>query len=570
MRAAVYTGTRNLYEGMIAAAKSILIHSNIDQIYFLIEDDEFPYELPPKVTTINISRQEYFPSDGPNFRSRFTYMALIRAALTKIFPNLDKILSLDVDTIINENISELWDINLSNFYFAACREPEATLSSDTYFTINAGVMMINLNKLRQDKKDDEIIHALNTKYYKFDVQDAYAEYCQQFIYELSPDYNVNDYTKYKDAKYRKIIHYAGIKQWIHKPLVQKYLSIPNNKLVFNQPDNYNLDIIIPSYNDEEGLIRTLNSIYYQDVLDWVTVTVIDDHSDFLYFDIMEQFPKVNFIIQDSNHGPGYIRNLGIKVTSNPYIMFVDCGDIILSKYCFNIIKDELSTNRMPDIYEWQWINEDTHKVSYDYEPSTPGKIYKREFLELYQLYPCSEGAGSYAAEDCGLNFTCYSLLEDFEYEDSTQHFKHIKIPIYRTVVNNNSLTFKNNKEFNYTSIPGIAENAIYYTKNCERLNIHTEIIGRKLSLYIVDFYKHFLKCIHNKPELAQKQWEYIRKFYYEAYSKYENVEETSRTMYFKLHFNNLNKYIDRPNIIRFINDIKTNESIPEHYWRCLL
>jgi hypothetical protein len=39
---------------MVTAAKSLLIHSNVDKIYFLIEDDNFPYELPPKTTTINI------------------------------------------------------------------------------------------------------------------------------------------------------------------------------------------------------------------------------------------------------------------------------------------------------------------------------------------------------------------------------------------------------------------------------------------------------------------------------------------------------------------------------------
>jgi len=46
-------------------------------------------------------------------------MALIRVALGKIFPDLDKVLSLDVDTIVNENISELWDIDISDYYIAA-------------------------------------------------------------------------------------------------------------------------------------------------------------------------------------------------------------------------------------------------------------------------------------------------------------------------------------------------------------------------------------------------------------------------------------------------------------------
>jgi len=46
MRAAVYCGTRNLYKNMVIAAKSLLIHSNVEKIYFLIEDDIFPYEVP--------------------------------------------------------------------------------------------------------------------------------------------------------------------------------------------------------------------------------------------------------------------------------------------------------------------------------------------------------------------------------------------------------------------------------------------------------------------------------------------------------------------------------------------
>ena len=55
MRAAVYCGTRNVYDDMIPSMKSLLIHSNVEKIYFLIEDDKFPYELPPEVECINVS-----------------------------------------------------------------------------------------------------------------------------------------------------------------------------------------------------------------------------------------------------------------------------------------------------------------------------------------------------------------------------------------------------------------------------------------------------------------------------------------------------------------------------------
>lgn len=40
---------------MLTAAKSLLIHSNVDKIYFLIEDDIFPYDTPVEIECINIS-----------------------------------------------------------------------------------------------------------------------------------------------------------------------------------------------------------------------------------------------------------------------------------------------------------------------------------------------------------------------------------------------------------------------------------------------------------------------------------------------------------------------------------
>lgn len=55
MRAAVYSGTRNVYSQMLTSAKSLLIHSNVEKIYFLIEDDKFSEPLPNEIECINIS-----------------------------------------------------------------------------------------------------------------------------------------------------------------------------------------------------------------------------------------------------------------------------------------------------------------------------------------------------------------------------------------------------------------------------------------------------------------------------------------------------------------------------------
>ena len=224
MRAAAYCGTRNLYSDMVTAAKSLLMNSNVDKIYFIIEDDEFPYELPSDIfEIISVKDQTYFLPGSPNYKNSWTYMVLIRAALSKILPQeVDKVLSLDVDTIVDKDISELWDLDLSNYYLAAVREPFKSNGSRLY--INFGVTMLNLQKLRETHKDDEIIHALNVKYYYANEQDCFNDLCQGFMYLLPGDYNVSNFTS-KPITEEKIIHYAGLRYWNDFSSVKKYRDL---------------------------------------------------------------------------------------------------------------------------------------------------------------------------------------------------------------------------------------------------------------------------------------------------------------------------------------------------------
>ena len=80
------------------------------------------------------------------------YMVLMRAVYSKLFPDLDKILSLDLDTIVNEDISNLWDIDMSNYYVAGVRDTPEFNKNGLY--INGGVLMYNLDKIRKDKRDE--------------------------------------------------------------------------------------------------------------------------------------------------------------------------------------------------------------------------------------------------------------------------------------------------------------------------------------------------------------------------------------------------------------------------------
>ena len=80
-------------------------------------------------------------------------MVLLRVFYTKLFPHLDKIIAFDNDTIVNKNVSELWDIDLGDNYMAGVRDTEKFNRNMLY--VNVGVIIYNLKKIREDKKDEE-------------------------------------------------------------------------------------------------------------------------------------------------------------------------------------------------------------------------------------------------------------------------------------------------------------------------------------------------------------------------------------------------------------------------------
>ncbi len=70
---------------------------------------------------------------------------------------------------------------------------------------------------------------------------------------------------------------------------------------------------------------------------------------------MSRWPEIKIIFLQENGGPGNARAQGIKNTSGTFLTFVDCGDIILSKYALLEIKNTLENHKIYDIYYWPWI-----------------------------------------------------------------------------------------------------------------------------------------------------------------------------------------------------------------------
>lgn len=228
-RVVVYCGTYNTYLNMATSAKSLLWHTKVDKIYFLIEDDTFPYDLPGDgiIECINVKNQKWFPTTGPNYNNSWSYMCMMRAVFSKLIP-YDKILSFDIDIVVQEDIGCLWDdYDLTDYYLAGVAEPQRQKSTADPLYINFGVVMMNLAKIRADGIDDQIIEALNRDKFGCPEQDAFNKFCAWHILQLPNDYNATVHS-HITGEYEKerIIHYAGIKFWRHYGQVKEYGNKP--------------------------------------------------------------------------------------------------------------------------------------------------------------------------------------------------------------------------------------------------------------------------------------------------------------------------------------------------------
>ena len=216
-----YAGTRNLYEQMYVCLKSLLAHNQIDRVYLLIEDNEFPYPLPDFVHPFNISEQKFIRPGTPNYNCQWSYMSMIRCAFGEMFPNEHKILWLDCDTIVHEDITDLFSLDMNGYMYAGAIERQNCIYLYKY--INCGVLMMNLDMIRQLNREQEMLMLLNTYPFAFPDQDVINLLSQGWIRVISSEYNANAFTD--KCSRPKIFHFAAVKEFHNNPIYKFYADL---------------------------------------------------------------------------------------------------------------------------------------------------------------------------------------------------------------------------------------------------------------------------------------------------------------------------------------------------------
>ena len=169
--------------------------------------------------------------------------ALLKFELPKIFNNYDKILYLDSDVLVLKDLSQLYETDLGNKYAGVCKDLLATkfykdpleIGLNTYF--NSGVMLLNLDKMRQDKICTKLLWAKeHDRRKKYMDQDAFNIVFNCNVEYLNPKFNYMTMEElfYKKSFISKFYNIDNIEKPVILHLTYKkpwnFIGVPGERL----------------------------------------------------------------------------------------------------------------------------------------------------------------------------------------------------------------------------------------------------------------------------------------------------------------------------------------------------
>lgn len=231
------------YKYKIIILNTGLKQENIDKIESL-EDENFTIEFADVSVAVGDIKDKL-----PN-KYHFGLATWYRLFIQSLFPQYNKILYLDCDIVVLGDISELYFTDLEGNTIAGVVEnwilhspifslyTREAVGVESKYYINAGIMIMDLKKFREQKIEENFVDLINT--YNFDVIDpdqAYINYlCQGKIKYMPFEWNRTPLEEIR-CDNPKIVHYAlGAKPWQDSTvfLGEHFWEYAKDSLFFNE------------------------------------------------------------------------------------------------------------------------------------------------------------------------------------------------------------------------------------------------------------------------------------------------------------------------------------------------
>lgn len=120
-------------------------------------------------------------------------------------------------------------------------------------------------------------------------------------------------------------------------------------------------VVISTYNRAHLVSRAIKSVLSQEYSNLEIIVVDDASSDNTAEVIHENFPKIRYIRQESNQGPGPARDRGIREASNQWVVILDDDDELLPKALLKVeelmcLQGLLTTSRIFPVIQFAHSN----------------------------------------------------------------------------------------------------------------------------------------------------------------------------------------------------------------------
>ena len=183
------------------SAFSILFNAKENEEYhFYIISEEICEEEKEKfyrLNTVKKSNFHFLVANPKDFEGAVhDYLGISASYRLKLpsMTDIDKVLYLDSDTLVVQNITELYKRNIEDYYLAAVEDKCNSMMlcrikglQNIFF--NSGVMLMNLKAFRKDNIEEKIFEKLR-KNSEYTDQDVINDICRYKILSLPLKYNI--------------------------------------------------------------------------------------------------------------------------------------------------------------------------------------------------------------------------------------------------------------------------------------------------------------------------------------------------------------------------------------------
>ena len=242
----LYTGNDYVFKGIMLSSLSIIKHCKealniyvvtMDIDGFKAIDMNMINTLDKTLKEVNENSNAYLINitdifnremkDSKNLNNFYTPYCLLRL-FSDLIDLPSKILYLDTDTMVNKDISSLFNIDITNYEFAGVVDRLGRFFIDKNY-INSGVLLLNLDMIKKTSLFKNVRCLVKTKKMAFPDQSALNK-LKKYYLKIPSIYNSQRYLKKdtvvkhfcKSIRWLPIYHTINVKQWevksVHKRL----------------------------------------------------------------------------------------------------------------------------------------------------------------------------------------------------------------------------------------------------------------------------------------------------------------------------------------------------------------